>query len=75
MSTITTILEASSDGTLHLPLPPELRHGKLKITATVEPASPSNRARAGIWKQLGLAGFWMSPDFDAPLEDFQEYMG
>jgi hypothetical protein len=37
MSTITAILEADADGSLHLPLPAELRHGKIKITATLEP--------------------------------------
>jgi hypothetical protein len=44
MSTITAILEADADGTLHLPLPMELRHGKIEVTATLRPvngASPS----------------------------------
>lgn len=27
--------------------------------------------RAGCYKK---AEFWMAPDFDAPLEDFREYM-
>jgi len=36
MSTITAILEADTDGTLHLPVPAELRRGKLKVEATVE---------------------------------------
>lgn len=39
MSTITVILEADADGTLHLPLPADLREGKLKVTATVERTS------------------------------------
>ena len=38
MSTITAILESDADGTLHLPLPAELRHGKVKVTATLEPS-------------------------------------
>ncbi|HYR58413.1 MAG TPA: hypothetical protein VEO95_07285, partial [Chthoniobacteraceae bacterium] len=38
VSTITAILEANADGTLHLPLPAELRHGKIKVEATLEPA-------------------------------------
>jgi hypothetical protein len=38
MSTITAILEADADGTLHLPLPEELRHGKIEVTATLKPA-------------------------------------
>jgi hypothetical protein len=36
MPTITAILEADADGTLHLPLPAELRGGKVKVTATIE---------------------------------------
>ena len=36
MSTITAILEPDADGTLHLPLPVELRHGKVRVEATVE---------------------------------------
>jgi hypothetical protein len=36
MSTITAILEPDADGTLHVPLPAELRHGKIKIEAKLE---------------------------------------
>jgi len=39
MSTITAILEADADGTLHLPLPVELRHGKIEVTATLKAAN------------------------------------
>jgi hypothetical protein len=39
MSTITAILEADADGTLHLPLPAELRHGKIEVTATLKAAN------------------------------------
>ena len=48
MSTITAILEADSDGTLHLPLPAELRRGKIEITATLTAAvgEPHSRRRA-----------------------------
>jgi hypothetical protein len=74
MSTITAILEPQPDGTLHLPLPPELRQGKLKVTATLEPTEAPKPAKAGVWQELGLVGFWMAPDFDAPLEDFKDYM-
>lgn len=38
MSTITAILEADADGTLHLPLPEELRHGMVKVVAKLESA-------------------------------------
>lgn len=39
MSTITAILEANADGTLHLPLPKDLRHGKIEVTATLKTAN------------------------------------
>ena len=42
MSTITAILEADADGTLHLPLPAELRHGKVEVTATLKAASATS---------------------------------
>jgi hypothetical protein len=44
MSTITVILEAQADGTLHLPLPEELRNGKVEVTATMRPAPDSSAA-------------------------------
>ena len=74
MSTIKATFEPNADGTLHLPLPPELRHGKVKIEATLESASPDiGQAKPGLWKSLPDR-FWMSADFDEPLEDFKEYM-
>ncbi len=73
VSTITAILEPDADGTLHLPLPVELRRGKVRVTATVQAASEApGRARSGLW--TGRQGFWMSPDFDEPLDEFRDYM-
>jgi hypothetical protein len=42
MSTITAILEADADGTLHLPLPIELRKSKLRVTATLQAVRDSS---------------------------------
>jgi hypothetical protein len=72
MRTITAILEADEDGTLHLPVPAELRQGKIEVTATLIPIS----ARAYARPQFGcLAGkIHLAPDFDDPLGDFKEYM-
>jgi len=39
MSTIVAILESDPDGTVHLPVPVALRHGKLKVTATLQAVS------------------------------------
>ena len=44
MSIITAILEADADGTLHLPLPAELRHGKVEVTATLKAANGASSA-------------------------------
>lgn len=70
MSVIKAILQPDPDGSLHLPLPEELRRGKVKIEATLEPAEgPKARPAFGC-----LAGkIWIAPDFDEPLEDFKEY--
>ncbi len=38
MSTITAILEPDVDGTVHLPLPLNLRNSKVRVTATLEAA-------------------------------------
>jgi Protein of unknown function (DUF2281) len=54
---------------LNEPLPNELE-GK-QIQVIVQELSPTSKRR-----QSGSAKgqIWMAPDFDAPLEDFQEYM-
>jgi hypothetical protein len=71
MSTITVILAPDKDGSVHLPLPAELRNGPVKVTAMLEAAdNPARRPQFGC-----LAGkIEMAPDFDQPLEDFQDYM-
>jgi len=44
MSTITAILDPAADGTLHLPLPEELRHGRVRVTASFQAvARPTER--------------------------------
>lgn len=70
MTTIAAILEADADGSVHVPLPPDLRHSTVQVTATLEAASVSGRPHFGF-----LAGkIELAPDFDEPLEDLKEYM-
>ncbi|MCI0746785.1 MAG: DUF2281 domain-containing protein [Verrucomicrobia subdivision 3 bacterium] len=75
MSTINAILEPDADGTLHLPLPPELRHVKIEIIATLRPANGAASSPNEL-KGFGcLRGrIQMAPDFNEPLEDFKDYM-
>lgn len=73
MSKISMILEADAEGFLRVPLPPELRYGKLKIDADVQRIEPvEGGVKPGIWKNLPKR-VWIAPDFDAPLDDFKEY--
>jgi hypothetical protein len=44
MSTITAILEAAPDGTLHLPVPEELRRGRIQVKATLEALEASSHS-------------------------------
>jgi len=56
-----------------------LRPGEeLLIVEGSQPLATLTRSSAGQWPcQAGSARHlphWMAPDFDAPLEDFREYM-
>jgi hypothetical protein len=48
MSVVRAILEPSADGTLHLPLPPELRHARVRVEAILESVvnQPASRTAA-----------------------------
>ena len=54
MSTITAILEADQDGTLHLPLPAELRRGRVRVEAKLEQASSEGEDAAETRRQQRL---------------------
>jgi len=60
MSKISAILEADEDGTLHLPLPPELRNTRVRVTATLEAApetvGPEQRTPLEALKELRKLG-------------------
>ena len=57
MSTITAILEPDADGSLHLPLPAEMRRGKIKVVASLTAVSgdaePIPPARGALPKVVG----------------------
>lgn len=74
MSTIKATLDIQPDGTLHLPVPPEVSGGRVHVEATLTPAAPERAGPTpGLWASLP-GPFWIAPDFDEPLADFQEYM-
>ena len=45
-------MEADADGTLHLPLPVELRSGKIRVEASLEPAEVNGKAGEQRKKEL-----------------------
>lgn len=51
---------------------------ELTITAAGQPVAQVKKAERTSWPcQAGTAKgrtFWMAPDFDAPLDDFRQYM-
>jgi antitoxin (DNA-binding transcriptional repressor) of toxin-antitoxin stability system len=51
---------------------------ELLITDQGQPLAQIKRAERSSWPckagSYKKAGFWMAPDFDAPLDDFKEYM-
>ena len=70
MRVFTAILEPHKDGSLHLPLPAELRGGKVRVEGKLEAVTNTPQPRFGC-----LAGkIRLAPDFDAPLDDFKPYM-
>ncbi|MGQ0593389.1 MAG: hypothetical protein ACT4QB_12295 [Gammaproteobacteria bacterium] len=90
MKTLETDAEIHADGTLKLlsPIPDWLKTAgrrRLLLVATDLDDTPTGRtaevgdmlkpgrAKAGLWKDLP-GKFWMSSDFDDPLEHFTEYM-
>lgn len=56
MSTVTAILEPEADGTLHLPVPEALRHGKVEVVATLRSVTvqfdPASKLGVGILERL-----------------------
>ena len=44
MSSITAVLDACPDGTLHLPLPPDLRGIRVRVEAKLEAASSAAKS-------------------------------
>ncbi|MEI7864875.1 MAG: hypothetical protein WCI38_05835 [Chthoniobacterales bacterium] len=56
LSTITAILEPDVDGTLHLPLPADMRSSRVKVAATLEAAEDGYANAAAKLKELLASG-------------------
>jgi hypothetical protein len=70
MSTVTAILEADTDGSVHLPVPEELRGGKIKVvamlTAVQEESATAENGRSKVRDARGsVRGFPISAGSEA----------
>jgi len=72
MSTITAILEADQDGTLHLPLPVELRRGRVRVEAKLEQASSEGDDTAETGRQQRLLAIMERIRARNPFKDIQD---
>jgi hypothetical protein len=61
---------------IDIELPPDTPVGEAIITVTVEPGKSGEKRmnRLGELYGSGRGESWMADDFDAPLDDFKEYM-
>lgn len=76
MSTVVKQVVIPNNRHIHIELPPDVPVGEATVTLTIEPKNSdemqTNRL-GGLFGQ-GKGEIWMAEDFDAPLEDFKEYM-
>ncbi len=78
MTTVTKDIVIPPDRKITLELPADCPAGQATITVIVEPPpacvkSGGKNGIAGL-RGKGKGKVWMADDFDAPLEDFAEYM-
>ena len=76
MSTITKDVVIPPNRKIMLDLPDDCPAGQAKITVIVEPDLSEDKPKITIASLFGKGRgkVWMADDFDAPLEDFKEYM-
>lgn len=72
MSTVVKQLMIPGNRRINIELPPETPIGEAVVTLTIEPTVAVNRL--GELFGQGRGEMWMADDFDAPLDDFKDYM-
>jgi hypothetical protein len=68
---ITQTIEVPESHRLTIEVPSEIPAGPVILTFTPK-AAPKSGKRGGFGCVKG--DYWMADDFDAPLEDFKDYM-
>ena len=60
---------------LEVELPPDCPTGKVEVTLTIRQGNGSTpRNRFAEHRDVFAGQIWMADDFDAPLDDFKDYM-
>ena len=70
-------IKAIYDGTNFMPMQPIPVHGKYEVVITfLEPVEGKDKPAIRPPFEYGIMAdkIWMDDDFDAPIEDFKEYM-
>ena len=70
--TVTQTVEIPLDRRITLEVPREIPTGEVILTFTPNPAVQKQNKERGFGCLKGQ--IWMADDFDAPLEDFKDYM-
>ncbi len=73
MSTLVKDIVVPRDRRIDIELPSDVPEGEATITITIEPGKRVNRVGELYGSGKGEL-IWMADDFDAPLEDFKDYM-
>ena len=74
MITIQETLLVDAQGHAIITLPSSVKPGVHRAVVQIEDEVETAPAKPVALKAGCLKGFWMASDFDAPLEDFREYM-
>ena len=74
MITIEETLVVDAEGHAVITLPPSVKPGRHRAVVQIEEVADAASAKPVAPKAGCLKGFWMAPDFDAPLKEFREYM-
>jgi hypothetical protein len=69
---ITQTVEVTDSRKLTIDVPREIPTGPVILTFTPKADSSKSGVRGGFGCVKG--DYWMADDFDAPLEDFKDYM-
>ena len=75
MKSLESDAEILPDGNVRLlsPMPAWLKPGRAHVLLVIDSIPDSTTPRVTP-RPGSLKGFWMAPDFDEPLADFNEYM-